>query len=165
MSEPKNGLTIAEMQRVAHTNAEAKGFWEDPPKAQMEFASAVTLVHHYLSRALEADRNDLEEEKRICLRGALNSVGTLLTEGPGEVLEEGVKPSLELTKMALIHSETSEAAEPLLFGGVDNMGEELGDVVIRVGDLAGGTGVELEEEITKKMNKNASRPHMHGKAY
>ena len=38
-------------------------------------------------------------------------------------------------------------------------------MVIRVADLAGGSNVDLEGEIAKKMAKNKDRPRLHGKAF
>jgi NTP pyrophosphatase (non-canonical NTP hydrolase) len=68
-------------------------------------------------------------------------------------------------KIALIHAELSESLEALREGDHDNVGEELADMVIRVADLAGGTGVDLQGEIAKKMAKNEGRPRLHGKAF
>jgi NTP pyrophosphatase (non-canonical NTP hydrolase) len=60
-------------------------------------------------------------------------------------------------KLALIHGEVSEALEALRKDDHLNFAEELADVVIRVADLAGGSGVDLEGEITRKMAKNKAR--------
>ena len=51
-----------------------------------------------------------------------------------------------------------------------NMGEalmlivtELADTFIRLLDLCGGLGIDIEQEIAKKSEKNKSRPYKHGK--
>lgn len=82
-------------------------------------------------------------------------------------------------KIALIHSELSEALEKHRktlgkglpdvpdehcseFGGITI---ELADAVIRILDLAGKMDLPLGEAILAKMNFNRSRPKKHGKAY
>ena len=69
------------------------------------------------------------------------------------------------TRLALIHSEVSEALEALRVGDMENFAEELGDIMIRVADLAGGLNIDLEGEIEKKMEKNKARGYMHNKRF
>jgi NTP pyrophosphatase (non-canonical NTP hydrolase) len=76
------------------------------------------------------------------------------------------------TKLALIHAEVSEALEDYRDGKIattfDENGkphgfaQELADIVIRVGDLAEMTGVNLEAEVIMKMRYNSTRKIMHG---
>jgi NTP pyrophosphatase (non-canonical NTP hydrolase) len=89
------------------------------------------------------------------------------------------------SKLALIHSEVSEALEALREGnhaavlGSNSLIEteedehpgkpygfmsELADIVIRVGDLAGIVGGDLEAALELKMEYNETRPFKHGKA-
>ena len=58
------------------------------------------------------------------------------------------------TKLMLIVSEVSEALEALRNKEKDSFKEELADVAIRLADLCGGLGIDLEAEIKKKMEKN-----------
>ncbi len=67
-----------------------------------------------------------------------------------------------LSWIALIHSEASEALEAARVGDLKNFGEELADIVIRVLDCAEATGVNIEQEIVNKIEKNAARPVHHG---
>lgn len=69
------------------------------------------------------------------------------------------------TRLALIHSEISEALEALRIGDMENFAEELADIVIRVADMAGGLDIDLEQEIIKKMEENKVRGYMHGKRF
>ncbi|KEF40434.1 putative pyrophosphatase [Schinkia azotoformans MEV2011] len=70
------------------------------------------------------------------------------------------------TLLALIHSEVSEALEADRKGNAENFAEELADVCIRVFDLCGAKGVDLESAILNKMKRNKSRTYKHGgKAY
>ncbi len=63
-------------------------------------------------------------------------------------------------KIALIHSEVSEAYEAYRhkdMDGRDGFKQELGDVVARVLHLAGIMGVDIEAEILKKLGLNKDR--------
>ncbi|MCV9884721.1 MazG nucleotide pyrophosphohydrolase domain-containing protein [Metabacillus halosaccharovorans] len=70
------------------------------------------------------------------------------------------------TLLALIHSEVSEALEADRNGDSENFTEELADVCIRIFDLCGSKGIDLEKAILQKMERNKKRPYRHGgKAY
>jgi NTP pyrophosphatase (non-canonical NTP hydrolase) len=70
------------------------------------------------------------------------------------------------TLLALIHSEVSEALESDRKGDSENFAEELADVCIRIFDLCGSKGIDLEAAIYKKMERNKGRSYKHGgKAY
>ncbi|KHD34099.1 nucleotide pyrophosphohydrolase [Clostridium acetobutylicum] len=69
------------------------------------------------------------------------------------------------TRLMLITGEVAEAMEGLRKNDMNNFKEELADVAIRLGDLCGGLGFDLEEEIKKKMEINKSREYKHGKAF
>lgn len=74
--------------------------------------------------------------------------------------------------LALIHSEVSEALEDYRAGAMEmstlpsgkpvGFESELADTVIRVCDLAGYLGIDLERAIAEKMAYNATRGHRHG---
>ena len=72
-------------------------------------------------------------------------------------------------KLALIHSEVSEALEGLrrkkgVIGapGSGAISEELADVVIRCADLAGYLGIDLWQAILDKHEYNKGREYRHG---
>lgn len=72
------------------------------------------------------------------------------------------------SKLALVHSEVSEALEVLRAGGgldFDKLGEEMADAVIRLMDLAHALGIDLAQEVVSKHEKNKHRPFRHGKAF
>jgi NTP pyrophosphatase (non-canonical NTP hydrolase) len=74
----------------------------------------------------------------------------------------GTKPSdiSVAEKIALIHSEISEAFEAYRhknIDGKDGFEEELGDAIQRILHLCGVMGVDIEKSILKKLNYNIDR--------
>ncbi len=76
-------------------------------------------------------------------------------------------------KLALVHSEISEALEEYRDNSVvdlyvetdgkpEGFGVELADAVIRIADLCGELGIDLEKCIKTKMEYNKTRPYRHG---
>lgn len=47
----------------------------------------------------------------------------------------------------------------------DTFEDEIADVAIRLLDLVGKMGIDIEKHISLKMQYNATRPYKHGKAY
>ena len=80
-----------------------------------------------------------------------------------------------MRKLALVHSEVSEALECLRDGHgpedvwagengkPEGFGVELADAVVRICDLAGRYNINLEGLVEAKLRFNATRPMMHGK--
>lgn len=76
------------------------------------------------------------------------------------------------TKLMLICCEVAEAMEEFRDGSElsyhvgqkpEGISAELADVVIRVGDLCGILGIDLDLAVQEKMMYNKTRQHKHGK--
>jgi NTP pyrophosphatase (non-canonical NTP hydrolase) len=65
--------------------------------------------------------------------------------------------------LMLVVTELAEAMEAHRKQDPDNFKEELADTFIRLFDLCGGMGIDIEAEILKKCEKNKLRPYKHGK--
>lgn len=84
-------------------------------------------------------------------------------ESPLTILGEDANDMLG--KLALVHSEVSEAISAVRDGNFDNFKEEMADIIIRVLQLVGSLGahVDMKDEIATKMEINEQRPRRHGK--
>lgn len=67
--------------------------------------------------------------------------------------------------IALLHSELSEALEAHRNEDWELVKEELADVAIRLGDLCGQYGIDLDKAVLDKMKYNETRARLHGKTY
>jgi len=125
--------------------------------------------------------SDINALSKVVFANAV-SKGFWKVENPNETPAETAH-RLFGEKIALIHSEVSEALEEYRNGRALNetywpaggprdeegrlnkpegIPSELADIVIRVMDLAFAAGIDLGEAVTMKMEFNSTRPHMHG---
>lgn len=96
------------------------------------------LVVSELSEALEAERN-------------------------GEMIALGRQPIAKTyAKIKEWSSANVDTFKANMRGTIE---EELADACIRIFDLCGYYGIDLESWIVAKMKYNATRPHKHGKEY
>lgn len=92
----------------------------------------------------------------------------------GKMQEDDFKDEIELaqdgTRIALMHSELSEALEGLRRGNGHSyhipdfsaVEEEFADVIIRIMDVSQERGWKVAEALIAKMEFNATRPQRHG---
>lgn len=79
--------------------------------------------------------------------------------------EDPLKGYMFPVKIGLIMTELGEAIEAHRNEDQENLYEEMADIFIRLLDLAGAIGMDVESEIQKKMQTNLGRPPKHDKAY
>ena len=135
-------MTISELVDRAHDNAVKHGFWNPAP----EFGTAIALIHSELSEALEEKspgRPDLWFE---CFEGA-----------PGLPCN----PTDESDCFQYGHEDQCQfrGSKP------EGVAVELADAVIRIADLCGYLGIDLDAVISEKMAYNETRPFKHGKRF
>ncbi len=65
--------------------------------------------------------------------------------------------------LMLVVTELAEAMEAHRVEDEAEFHEEIADVFIRLLDLCGGLGIDIQAEIAKKCEKNKKRPYKHGK--
>lgn len=64
--------------------------------------------------------------------------------------------------LCLITSEVSEALEAFRKNDRANFNEEIADSLIRILDLCGGLGIDIDTEVAAKLEKNKARGFRHG---
>lgn len=151
-----NKLTIAEMVAESHRNSMAHGFWDGQRKLGADRVTVsmdreavlktipekLALIHSEVSEALECYRSGEMAAARICNCGQGYGLYGTLACTPGGCTGEVGHPS---------------AGKPVGFHS------ELADILVRVADLSGALGIDLEEAVRVKMKYNATRPFKHGK--
>lgn len=130
---------INELSKQIHQNAKNKGFYE----GEKNIGEMLALIHSEVSEALEADRknNYTRLQKEWHIRG-LADANFGITFSNDEIFKD---------KFEAFVKNTFE--------------DELADIMIRVMDLAGYKGIDLESHIKAKMRYNSLRKHKHGKKY
>lgn len=163
-------MEIQELQASIHEWAESKGWNDpditsasaDPTPLELELAK-IALIHLRLSEELELLRAG------SLATGFLDSIVVSI---PAVERVENLNATKVLAKLALVHSEISEAVRAVLDGEIEptiregkpeGLGSELDDTHIRLFHLAAMLGHDTQKGIELKMEYNASRPEKHGK--
>lgn len=136
--------SINQLRDEIHEIAKSKGFWDKP----REIGTLLTLCVSELAEAIEADRNEsycqMERFNRILVSSRIINNDPTYT---GEI--------------------TRDQAWAVNFEACikDTFEDELADTVIRILDLCGAKGIDIEKHIELKMKYNATREMLHGKKY
>ena len=126
----------------AHAMAKSKGFWDGEERNKPEL---LMLIVSELAEALEALRKDHYADKAVV---------------------ESLSHDIELDRtdeefmLKAINWKTSFEQ-----GVKSSFEDEIADVAIRLFDLCGGLGIDLEKHIELKMMYNSTRGYKHGKAF
>jgi len=129
-------MTIKKLQDTAFANALKHGFHHK----DQNFGEQLMLIVSELSEALEADR-----------------IGNRFNKSNSEFLEKYANNKT---------TESEEICSAVFRVKVkDRVEDELADAMIRIADLAGYLGIDLETHIKAKMRYNETRPEKHGKEY
>jgi hypothetical protein len=105
-------------------------------------------------------------ELALMIAGAVKSKGFYTPGTISDDIPQGIDVSdgvLMLGKLMLVVTEVSEAAEAVRSGDMDGFTEELADTMIRLLDICGSCGIDIERAISDKMDVNKERPMRHGR--
>ena len=127
---------LNEIRDAIHTNAIAKGFWNEP---NSNITEKIMLVVTELSEAVEAMRKLSKNELNVHVKAHNSMIHSFDLEGYNKENFE------QYTK--------------------DSVGDEFADSIIRILDLCGKLGIDIEGHIKYKMEYNSTRPYMHGKQF
>ncbi len=127
--------TFNEISQRLHQRAKEKGFWDE----KREIGTLLMLIVSELSEALEADR-----------KGRYANLEVM-----DQVFSEGCT------------FENSPLSLPQIFSRdiKDTFEDEIADTFIRLFDLCGYLGIDIDKHIELKMQYNQTRAYKHGKAY
>ena len=102
-----------------------------------------------------------------------NTLKVLDTIEGSNFLRKQTKDAYITQKLALVHTEISEAVESTRLKGYeennyglftkDSFIDELADTIIRILDICGELDLDIESQIRWKLSKNKDRPFMHNK--
>lgn len=120
------------------------------------------LVEKAYSNALEKGFHDKEQSVAEMLMLIVSELGEALeAHRTGKVLN-----SLEFSQInGIVIEDIYSSKEGFEKYIKDTFEDELADVVIRIADMCGYLGIDLERHIKLKMVYNGTRERLHGKAY
>ena len=135
-------MTINSLVNTAHCAAVKKGFYE----SDRNIGELLMLIVSELGEALEAHRGEKFADWDIFDSDCELDMEELRADAP-----EKYKIEIRNNCFKLFIKDRFE--------------DELADVFIRLADLCGYMGIDIEKHIKAKMFYNQSRPEKHGKEY
>lgn len=145
--------TINQLRDEIHANAKEKGFWDNP----RETGTLLMLCVSELSEAMEADRSNryVDLEKYYIYR---QNEYLFKEKQLNDVKYYPRSPSL-------IRSDEEIDSSAFKLYIKDTFEDELADAILRILDLCGSKGIDIEKHVELKMKYNQTRERMHGKKY
>ncbi|OHE41493.1 MAG: hypothetical protein A2Y16_05485 [Tenericutes bacterium GWF2_57_13] len=143
-------MNISELIKQVHQNAKDHGWWDEP----RSMAELLCLIHSEVSEALEEDRNHKEPNKTYYSGKYTSKLGDGTPSF--EIIAFGSVPGKAIMPPDIDTNPTIDITKP------EGIPSELADIVIRVMDICGYHGIDLEAAIAEKMEYNRTRPMRHG---
>lgn len=141
---------LNELVKLAHKNAVDKGFWA----SYWDIYDALEAKYYGTC--------DLSIPIKYAMNTEINSKLMLIVSELGEATE-----ALRNDKHANLTRIDKAELEPFEFERLvkDTFEDEIADVFIRLCDLVGFMGFDIERHIQLKMDYNKSREYLHGKEF
>jgi len=134
--------TLNKLRDEVHENAKNKGFWDK----ERETGTRLMLCVSELAEAMEADRKDRHAQ--------IESFDNYLKFA-----------KVSITDFDMNNENCEWVANKFESTIKDTFEDKLADTIIRILDLCGAKGIDIEKHIELKMKYNATRERMHGKKY
>jgi NTP pyrophosphatase (non-canonical NTP hydrolase) len=131
-------MKINETIKLAHELARSKGFWDSEER---NIPEALLLVITEIAEATEALRKEHKASPNI----------------PGTLYDAYLEEPYPMDAETFKHEFETHIK--------NTFEDEIADTVIRLFDLCGGLGIDLETHILLKINYNKLRGYKHGKAF
>ena len=150
MTEVKAHPTLAELAKACYENSADHGFWDQPETVET-IPNKLMLIVSEISEALESYRDPAADG---------------LVKVPVDVLEDLISAARSTDPLGAGTSEIADVGQAILDkwqGKPKGYDTELADALIRIFDLAGRKGIDLEAAVLAKHDFNKGRPRMHGR--
>ena len=150
MADAPFALTVRDLVHQSHKNSADHGFW-DTERTDETIPSKLALIMSEAGEALESYRDPKSDEMVPVPVDVLENL--VYWAGIGNVDDSQRWKDCQAAKDLLDRWK----AKPKGFD------IELADIVIRVGDLAGALGIDLDAAVQRKHAYNLTRPHRHNR--
>ena len=141
-----NDMTIATMVAQSYANAAAHGFWDEPETVET-IPSKLALIMSEMAEALESYRNPKSDQ--------MMPVPLAVVEAIVNVGDNGMSALAAIAEMEQLYLRWREKPR-----GFDI---EIADALIRIFDLCGAKGIDIEDALRRKALYNTGRERMHGR--